>query len=120
LAAHVVSIRSYLSKLVASKRAPTLERAEQMFVHGWHSDAAAMFRTLAEQGDAQAKLRLGQLYERGEGVLQSFVEAARWFRSAAEQGSIPAMGRLGEIYLVGMAAPGTATPAALLRMTVWA
>jgi TPR repeat protein len=67
-------------------------------------------------GSAEAQLRLGRLYERGEGVLQSFVEAVSWFRGAAEQGAVPAMARLGEIYLTGMAAPNTATPAALLRM----
>ena len=69
-----------------------------------------MLRTLAESGSKQAQLRLGELYERGEGVLQSFVEAVRWLRRAAEQGSVPAMRRLGEIYLTGMAAPDTATP----------
>jgi TPR repeat protein len=39
---------------------------------------------LAERdGSMQAQIRLGRLYERGEGVLQSFVAATGWYRSAA-------------------------------------
>src|SRR5690242_18120400 len=71
---------------------------------------------LAERRVVQAQLRLAQLYERGEGVLQNFVEAVRWYRRAADDYCVPAMARLGEIYLTGMAAPGTATPAALVRI----
>ena len=110
-----MSIRTFLSKVVP-KRAPTLERANTAYTEGRKVDAAAQYRALAEEGSVLAQLRLAQLYERGEGVLQSFVEAVRWFRSAAEQGSVPAMARLGDIYLSGMAAPGTATPAALVRL----
>src|ERR1019366_3859004 len=68
------------------------------------------------KGAAPSQLRLGQLYEGGEGILRNFVEAVRWYGSAAEQGAVPAMARLGEIYLTGLAAPDTATPAALMRL----
>jgi TPR repeat protein len=73
----------------------------------------AMFRSLAQSGSAQAQLRLAQMYERGEGVLQNFVEAVRRFCNAAAQSSLPAITRLGEICLTGLSAPQTATPAAL-------
>jgi len=111
-----LSIRSVLPQWLQGQRAPTLERAEQAYGKGSLSDAAAAFRTLAQQGNREAQWRLAQLYERGEGVLQNFVEAVRWLRSAAEQGCLPAMARLGEIYLTGLAAPDTATPAALSRL----
>jgi len=111
-----VGIRTALSKLSKRRREPTLERAEEAYSEGRKSDAAAMFRALAESGSAPAQLRLAQMYERGEGVLQNFVEAVRWFRSAAEQDSGPAVLRLGEIYLTGLSAPQTATPAALARL----
>jgi hypothetical protein len=62
-----VGIRSTFSKLSKRKREPTLERAEQAYSEGRRSDAAALFRALAETGSAQAQLRLAQLYERGEG-----------------------------------------------------
>ena len=111
-----MSIRSFFSKVSRLKRQPTLERAEEAYAQDRKADAAVVFRALAESGSVQAQLRLGQLYESGEGVLQSFVEAVRWYRSAAEQGSVPALARLGEIYLTGMAAPDTATPAALMQL----
>ena len=59
------------------------------------------------------QLRLAQLYERGQGVLQSFVDAVRWFRAAADQGSVPAQARLGEIYFTGLEAPATASASAM-------
>ena len=111
-----MGIGSLFKKLAGKPPPPTLERAEEAYTQGRHADAAALFRALAESNDTQAKLRLAQLYERGEGVLQNFVEAVRWYKGAAEQGSVPAMGRLGEIYLTGLTAPSTATPAALERI----
>jgi len=60
----------------------------------------------------QAQLRLAELYERGDGVPQSFAEAERWYRSAAEQGSVGAQARLGQIFLTRLAPPDTATAAA--------
>ena len=86
-----MSTRSFISKLLRGRqKAPTLERAEAAHAQGHAADAAGMIRALAERGDLQAQLRLGQLYERGDGVLQNFVEAERWYRSAAEQGSVAA------------------------------
>ena len=110
-----MSIRSFLAS--PFKRRATIERAEDAYAKDRKADAAALFRELAEGGSAHAQLRLAQLYERGEGVLQSFVEAVRWYRSAAEQGSANAQARLGEIYLTGMAAPDTATTAG--ACSVW-
>lgn len=40
----------------------------------------------AEQGNADAQVRLGFLYAEGQGVPQDYVLAAQWFRRAAEQG----------------------------------
>src|SRR5215472_2798008 len=111
-----MSIRSALSTLFRRKRAPTMERAEQAYAKERRTDAAAMFRELAEQDHTGAQLRLAQLYERGEGVLQSFVQAVRWYHRAADHDSVPAMARLGEIYLTGRTPPRTATPAALARI----
>ena len=109
-----MSIRSFLAS--PFKRRATIERAEDAYAQDRKADAAALFRELAEGGSAHAQLRLAQMYEAGEGVLQSFVEAVRWYRSAGEQGSVAALSRLGEIYLTGMAAPDTATKAALEQL----
>ena len=44
-------------------------------------------RISAEQGDAEAQLRLGIMYSKGKGVPQDYKEAAKWFRKAADQGN---------------------------------
>ena len=111
-----MSVRSVLSKTFSAKRQPTLKRAERAFADGRLADAATMFRELAIAGNVDGQLHLAQLYEHGQGVLQSFVEAARWYRAAAEQGSVPAQARLGEIYLTGLGAPATATASAVARL----
>ncbi len=109
-----MSLRFAFQKLTRRrKRKPTLEAAEKLLLSGRKADAASQYRELAEDGSITAQLRLGQFYERGEGVLQNFLEAVRWYRAAAEQFSKPAIARLGEIYLTGLSAPNTATPAAL-------
>jgi TolC family type I secretion outer membrane protein len=110
-----LSVRSVLSKTFSSKR-HTASRAERAFVAGRFADAATMFRELADIGNVVAQLRLAQLYEHGQGVLQSFVEAVRWYRAAAEQGCVQAQARLGEIYLTGLEPPATASASAIERI----
>jgi TPR repeat protein len=98
-----LSNRSIFGSLFRGK--PSLERADQEYARGRAADAATVWQQLAQQGDAQAQLRLAQSYERGDGVAQSVVEAEHWYRIAAEQDSMAAQAWLGEIYLTGAAAP---------------
>ena len=58
-------------------------------------------RVRAEQGDAEAQLRLGLMYFTGDGVPADDVEAVRWFRLAAEQGDNTAQYNLGIMYANG-------------------
>lgn len=55
----------------------------------------------ADQGDADAQLKLGDAYLRGRGVAQSDAEAIRWFRSAADKGNAAAQYALGSLYAIG-------------------
>ena len=55
----------------------------------------------AEQGNADAQVRLGVCYNKGEGVAKDFVEAVKWFRKAAEQGHAGAQLMLGVCYAGG-------------------
>ncbi len=48
--------------------------------------AYAAWRPVAERGNAEAQLRVGLLYETGEGVGQDMIEAYRWLKLAANQG----------------------------------
>src|SRR5215469_395921 len=109
-------MRSLWSKTFSGKRESPAERAERAHAEQRYADAAALYRTMAEAGDAAAQVRLAQLYEHGQGVLQSFVAAARWYREAAKLGSVPAAARLGEIYLTGLEPPPTASASAVARI----
>lgn len=48
--------------------------------------AFATWRNVAGRGNADAQLRVGLLYERGEGIGQDMIEAYRWLKLAANQG----------------------------------
>ena len=68
------------------------------------SPAAAvdLYRKAAEAGSADAMFRLGECYDKGEGVRRDRAEALKFFRKAADGGSAAAMLRLGERYYNGV------------------
>jgi hypothetical protein len=55
----------------------------------------------AEQGNAKAQYKLGNMYFSGVGVKQDYAEALRWFTKAAEQGHANAQNNLAEMYHKG-------------------
>ena len=58
----------------------------------------------AQQGDADAQFKLGQIYREGGGglnVKKDPVEAVKWFRKAADQGHVRALCLLGSSYVLG-------------------
>jgi len=63
----------------------------------WYSQSAL-------DGFAGAQNNLGDLYERGEGVAQSYSEAIYWYTQAAMQGEPTAYLSLGEIFYKGLGA----------------
>jgi TPR repeat protein len=65
----------------------------------------ASVRSKAESGDAKAEAQLAQLYVKGEGLTNSYVEAAKWFRRAADQGNSDGQLGLGELYEAGQGVP---------------
>ena len=58
-------------------------------------------RKTADQGDAQAQYRLGEMYDNGEGVAADDLKAVKWYRKAAEQGHPGAQWLLGYKYEYG-------------------
>ena len=64
--------------------------------------ALRLWTPLAEQGDAEAQLRLSVMYFSGEGVLQDFGIGEKWLLIAAEQGYIRAQIVLSNRYFGGM------------------
>ncbi len=58
-------------------------------------------REKAEQGDADAQVKLGVMYFFGDGVPLDDAEAVKWFRKAAMQGHTMAQRNLGSMYSGG-------------------
>ncbi len=54
---------------------------------GDYATALKEWRTLAEQGDAEAQSNLGVMYSNGQGVPQDYVQAYMWLSLPAAQGS---------------------------------
>jgi hypothetical protein len=64
-------------------------------------EPVARLLTLAEKGDVNAQVKLGQIYKKGQGIIQDYDQAVRWFRQAAETGDPTAQCELGAMYTAG-------------------
>lgn len=60
-----------------------------------YAGAVAIWRPLAEKGDADAEFNLGQAYRLGRGVQTNVAAAKIWFERAANQGHVDAQTTLG-------------------------
>jgi TPR repeat protein len=72
------------------------------------------FHKIAERGDAEAQFKLGLMYQEGQVVPKSDVEAMKWYMRAAEQGHVDAQYNLGVMYDKGEAIPQNYTEAVKL------
>jgi len=78
-------------------------RAGQVaYFFGNHAKALNQWRSLAEQGYAQAQASMGWLYQAGLGVKQDNAEALKWYRLGAKQGNAVAQNNLGVMYENGI------------------
>lgn len=81
--------------------APSLLNAQSVKagIEAWqradYSQAVAIWRPLAEKGDADAEFNLGQAYRLGHGVAINLGAAQTWFERAAKQGHLDAQTTLG-------------------------
>ncbi|MEZ5527783.1 MAG: HAD family acid phosphatase [Gammaproteobacteria bacterium] len=78
-----------------------LENARAAYYEGRFAEALAIWRPLAQQGDARAQNNLGILYRNGEGVVQDYDLAREWLLRAAAQGWARAQFSLGMMYDFG-------------------
>jgi uncharacterized protein len=67
--------------------------------------ALAIWRPLAEQGNAEAETLLGAMYWSGEGVLRDHKQAAHWYMRAAQKGYARAQNDIGFMYGFGEGVP---------------
>lgn len=67
-----------------------------------YSSALVEFEMLAEKGDADAQVNLGNLYMKGWGVKQDYASAYDWYQKAARQNSRMAYSKLGVLHYYGL------------------
>jgi TPR repeat protein len=87
--------------LAGSARADLGQGIDAVARRDWEA-ALAQFRPLAEQGDPDAQVNLGNLYLKGYGVAQDYGAALRWYLKAAKQGSAIGQGKLGMMHYYGL------------------
>lgn len=85
--------------------AATLEEAAAAQARGDLPVAIPMLTSLAESGNAEAMVRLGSLYQKGEGVSRDATQAAALYTRAAAAGNAEAQFNLGNMYLLGEGVP---------------
>lgn len=59
----------------------------------------------AEKGNLAAQVKLGLMYNTGEGVARSDIEALKWYTLAAERGDAQGQNNLGNMYREGEGGP---------------
>jgi len=89
----------------ASALSGQLEDAEAAFERSDFKKALTIFRPLAEQGNAHAQYRLGDLYAVGLSVRKDDVEAVNWYCKAAKQSHPRAQYTLSAMYDFGRGIP---------------
>ena len=70
---------------------------------------ARQWMIATEYGADKAALRLGENYEKGEGVAANRSEALKWYEKSADLGNVKAMLRLGHLYAEGPSSPNNKT-----------
>lgn len=84
---------------IALLSAPICAQSVKAGIEAWqrsdYADAVAIWRPLAEKGDADAQFNLGQAYRLGRGVPLNLGEAQSWFERAANNGHVDAETTLG-------------------------
>jgi len=60
------------------------QRANDLYNQGRYAEALPLYQQLARYSGAQ--IRLGGMYESGNGVTKDYNQAIYWYRKAAEQG----------------------------------
>lgn len=89
------------SAKIALGEVSRLEQADAAYDRGDYALAYSIFFPLAEQGNAHAQAKLGQMYGTGHGVELDYAAAVKWSRKAADQGDKRGQVGLAVRYLYG-------------------
>ncbi len=91
----ILAIAALLAPTGGHAQAPRVKAGVEAWQRGDHAEATAIWRNLAEKGDADAAFNLGQAFRLGRGVPAESAMAKRWFERAASQGHVDAQVSLG-------------------------
>src|SRR3954465_3458702 len=86
---------AFLGSLAAPASAQTGRAGIEAWQHADYAGAVAIWRPLAEKGDADAAFNLGQAFRLGRGVPTNIAVATVWFERAAAKGHVDAQTTLG-------------------------
>jgi hypothetical protein len=78
-----------------------LAKARELYFAGKFSDAIAIWNSLSDSGDVEAKAWLGSCYANGDGVALDDKIALKFFEEAAEAGNALAQANAGAFYFMG-------------------
>jgi len=96
------SILLLLLALSGAASADALEEGIAAVSRRDYGAALKLFKPLAEAGNVVAQVNLGNLYMKGAGVKQDYLEAGRWYLLAAEQNERMAQSKLGVMHYYGL------------------
>lgn len=93
----ILARAAVLGVLAVSAAAPaqSVKAGIEAWQRGENAAAVAIWKPLAEQGDADAAFNLGQAYRLGRGVPIDLAAAQSWLTRAAEKGHLDAQATLG-------------------------
>jgi cell division septation protein DedD len=88
-----------LGLMIGALALPASAQSVRAGIEAWQkgdtAGAVAIWRPLAEKGDADAAFNLGQAYRLGKGVVIDLAQAQNWFERAARKGHVDAQTTLG-------------------------
>jgi TPR repeat protein len=84
-----------IASAVTATDAQTVRSGIEAWQKGDTAGAVAIWRPLAEKGDADAAFNLGQAYRLGKGVPLDLTQAQDWLERAARKGHVDAQATLG-------------------------
>jgi cell division septation protein DedD len=90
-----IAVAGALLASASAAAVPTVKTGVEAWQKGDHAGAVAIWRNLAEKGDADAAFNLGQAFRLGRGVPADSGQATRWFEAAANKGHVDSQVSLG-------------------------
>ncbi len=99
---HIILVTGAALIIVTSISYADFKEGYTAYTRGDYKTALSEFKSLAEQGDAEAQHSLGVMYVNGEGVDKDVTKGVNWFRKSAEQGFADAQHNLAFAYETGL------------------